>query len=1032
MAKLSNTESKNKFLALQKQFKNSLHGKTLDIEKILSSIISDKVISADDINECHRMVHTLVGSAGTFGAMTVSSVARELEQILKSQLNETRISESIKNEMSDYTKKLNILANDWTPTEISYPLNIEKKTKSKRSGNCVYVVDTNETFITNIVIQLEKKGLEIKIFNNLTSFTSVYDENIPSAIIINTDFVDDSTDGIDAINKIKKVKNNLPPVVFTSNKNNMQTRLAALSAGGNKYFCRPFNSNAIAKTVDSLIEREVKEIYKILLIDDDVELLNMYQKYMNSSGMEVKAVSDVVNVFDAVEAFGPDVIVLDLHLPEYHGTDVAQLIHQDDRWAMIPILFLSGESDSINQYSAISITGCNFIHKSINIKDLVSIVTTKAKQSRGDRELKNNLSDKIRENKFQIISSNIHNIVSETDVYGNILNVNDKFCEISGYSRQELIGQNHRILKSNYHTSYFYENLWKDISSGKIWHGTLCNYNKKGEEYWVESTIVPFLDEKGIPYKYVSARTDVTQVVRSEARFERSQIFANIGTWDWNIVTGKLYWSERIWYLFGYDKKLISTTYENFIAAIHEDDRELVTDAITNCVEKGDEYNIEHRVVWSDGSIHWLHERGDVVRDKDDIPQHMLGVVQDITLRKKAEHLLLEATEDAETANRAKSQFLSSMCHELRTPMNAIMGFGQLLTLELEQALTENQRESVNEILKASDHLLDLINEVLDLSRIEAGRIDLSIEDVNIGIIILESLQLILPLANIRNITVKLQRDEDELDISGLKDEKYLVRADFTRMKQVLVNLLSNAVKYNSENGFITIKYEQVDGNTRISVTDTGEGLNMEQQEKLFTAFNRLGAENTEIEGTGIGLVITKHIVDLMGGEIDFESNIGTGSTFWFELPSSTDGLIASENNNSTSEINIKISEERSVLYIEDNPANLRLVTQLLSNLPNLHMWSAHEPQLGLDLAKENNPDLILLDINLPGMDGFEVLKLLKQQEVTRNTPVIAISANAMPKDIEKGIDAGFDKYITKPININELLNTVEVILNKD
>ena len=199
MAKLSNTESKNKFLALQKQFKNSLHGKALDIEKILSSIISDKVISADDINECHRMVHTLVGSSGTFGAMTVSSIARELEQILKAQLNETTIAESIKTEMSDYAEKLKILANEWIPSEISYPLNVEKKIKSKRSGNCVFVVDNNETFVTNIVIQLEKKGLEIKTFNNLTSFCSAYTANIPSAIIINTSFEDDSTDGIEAI-----------------------------------------------------------------------------------------------------------------------------------------------------------------------------------------------------------------------------------------------------------------------------------------------------------------------------------------------------------------------------------------------------------------------------------------------------------------------------------------------------------------------------------------------------------------------------------------------------------------------------------------------------------------------------------------------------------------------------------------------------------------------------------------------------------------------------------------------------------------
>ena len=216
----------------------------------------------------------------------------------------------------------------------------------------------------------------------------------------------------------------------------------------------------------------------------------------------------------------------------------------------------------------------------------------------------------------------------------------------------------------------------------------------------------------------------------------------------------------------------------------------------------------------------------------------------------------------------------------------------------------------------------------------------------------------------------------------------------------------------------------------RVSITDTGNGLEQEQQDQLFTAFNRLGAENTSIEGTGIGLVITQNIIELMGGQISVESEPRVGSTFSVELPIGSEQL-ADGDDQASSMVNINIDEARTVLYIEDNPANLRLVTQLLSRLPNIHMWSAHEPLLGLELAAENNPDLILLDINLPGMDGYEVLKLLKQRDVTRDTPVIAISANAMPKDIEKGLESGFEDYITKPIDINKLLLAVDEKLNK-
>ena len=385
---------------------------------------------------------------------------------------------------------------------------------------------------------------------------------------------------------------------------------------------------------------------------------------------------------------------------------------------------------------------------------------------------------------------------------------------------------------------------------------------------------------------------------------------------------------------------------------------------------------------------------------------------------------LVAAKDQAERASRAKSEFLSRMSHELRTPLNAILGFGQLL--EMDQ-LEDEQAENVQEILHAGRHLLDLINEVLDLARIEAGRLTISQEPVPLFPLVEECLTLIRPMAEKHGIGI----------IATGQDCGEQVRADRTRLKQVLLNLLSNAVKYNRASGSIGITCMHDDGTVQVRISDTGKGLSPEQQTRLFSPFERLDADQDAIEGTGIGLALSKRLVELMAGEIGVESTPGVGSTFWVRLPLSKGHGQLDEEINEWADPDTEVpdqpkeSRQWDVLCIEDNPANLRLIERILSRRNDVRLLTANTPTLGLELAMTHQPALILLDINLPEMDGYDVMECLQENSITRDIPVVAVSANAMPKDLARGKAAGFLQYLTKPLSVEKLQKLIDEIAAK-
>ncbi|TBU99264.1 hybrid sensor histidine kinase/response regulator [Stutzerimonas kirkiae] len=399
-----------------------------------------------------------------------------------------------------------------------------------------------------------------------------------------------------------------------------------------------------------------------------------------------------------------------------------------------------------------------------------------------------------------------------------------------------------------------------------------------------------------------------------------------------------------------------------------------------------------------------------------------LTTILDITRQKETERALKVAKAEAERANHAKSEFLSSMSHELRTPMNAILGFAQIM--EFDEALGADHLDNVHEILKAGHHLLGLINEVLDLARIESGNVSMSIEAVDLSGLVRECRQLVQPLAESRNIALCLDMPQ-----------QVIVSADHMRLKQALLNLLSNAIKYNREGGEVRLELEHVGQWLNFAVVDTGEGIGAERLGELFQPFNRLGAERGVVEGTGIGLIITRKLIEAMGGRIGVRSEPGRGSRFWIELPLSLsrqplEQAMAAAKASPLAEM---VGQGRHyILYIDDNPVNLKLVTQILDKLRHINLVTMHAPEMGIEFALAHLPDLILLDINLPGMDGYRVLEVFKSYPQLRQVPVIAVSANAMPRDIDRGMAAGFSDYLTKPLDIGRFLASIDGYLRPD
>jgi signal transduction histidine kinase/ActR/RegA family two-component response regulator len=503
------------------------------------------------------------------------------------------------------------------------------------------------------------------------------------------------------------------------------------------------------------------------------------------------------------------------------------------------------------------------------------------------------------------------------------------------------------------------------------------------------------------------AETLALALGRSEAHLAQAQRLAGVGSWEWHADEDRLTWSVEQARLHNWPHAEHPTSAEAALELIDPADRPTVAAALDAAREDGDAPPpLEYRVTGADG-VRVIHCQGEALRDADGRWVGLVGTSQDITERfRRAE---------AERANQAKNEFLSRMSHELRTPLNAVLGFGQLLA---RSELQDRQRANVDQILTAGTHLVSLINEVLEISRIEAREIAVSLEPVHLATVLDGAVDLVAPLAAARRVSVTTSpREIDDV----------WVHADQQRIKQVLLNLLSNAIKYNRENGHVEVRVESP-GNDRVRVVvaDTGVGIAPDMLSRLFTPFERLGAEHGDVEGTGLGLSLSRGLIEAMGGTIEVESTPGAGTVFTVELGAAEPIRLQAPVPVGSAPASTTDGPRRKVLCVEDNVSNLKLIEQIFATRPDIELLTAVQGTIGVELARQHLPELVLLDLNLPDLGGDEVLKRLHADPATEHLPVVILSADATPRQLERLLSRGAHAYLTKPIDVAELVRVVD------
>jgi PAS domain S-box-containing protein len=620
------------------------------------------------------------------------------------------------------------------------------------------------------------------------------------------------------------------------------------------------------------------------------------------------------------------------------------------------------------------------------------------------------------------------------DQTGQIILVNEETERMFGYARDEMLGKRIEMLipervrkRHEGHVSGFTgAPRLRPMGSGLDLNGR----RKDGSEFPVEISLSPIKTERGM--LVTAGIRDITERRGLEREAKRANAYLTSAVESVNDAFALFDEQDRVLMMNSTARQLLGANIDKGVVGLTF--TELLDNALYNSVfDFSNESRESLRQRWlqyhlaPQGTLEVRTGTGRYLRvtERRTAEQGTVSVVADVTDDVRHEEELTTARESAEAASAAKSEFLSSMSHELRTPLNAILGFAQLLERDRKQPLSERQLERLRHVLRGGEHLLRLIDDVLDLSRIEAGRISMSSEPVSVPEVLQEVIHTLEPMAT---------RAQIRIGEPVVPSNTPYVVADRTRLAQILMNFGSNAIKYGKPNGHVAFDVVVRGDRLRITVLDDGIGIPESKRERVFEPFQRAGQETGPIEGTGIGLTISKRLAELMKGSIGFESQEGRGSKFWIDIPvhqAEVGELLPGQVTVAASSPLAAAASRHVIVYVEDNPSNIAFMRDLMDDLPGVELMTAHTAEIGLELIRTHQPSVVIMDINLPGMSGFDAVRQLREWDETKDIPIVGLSAAALAKDTARAKEAGFYRYLTKPVKVDELTQTLEELLRQ-